>query len=153
MHDILLTGERRDINVETGETTTTDREATMAGKRKAGDQDVVDGVTATRGSGNVFADLGFADAEERLAKAKLAHEIAVRCEGMTQKAIAARLEIDQPKVSALLRGQLQQFSTERLMTFLRRVGQDVEIHLRPTKRGRSPRKKAPLGRLLVVADT
>lgn len=124
----------------------------MAGKRKAGDQDVIDGVTITRGSGNVFADLGFADAEERLAKAKLAHEIAIRCEGMTQKVIAARLEIDQPKVSALLRGQLQQFSTERLMTFVRRVGQDVEIHVHPARRGRSQRKKIALGGLSVIAD-
>jgi predicted XRE-type DNA-binding protein len=133
------------------ETTTTDCEATMAGKRKAGDRDTIDGVTITRGSGNVFADLGFDDAEERVAKASLAHEIAERCDGMTQKEIAARLEIDQPKVSALLRGQLQQFSTERLMTFVRRVGQDVEIHVHPSRHGRSPRKPAVLGRLLVVA--
>jgi predicted XRE-type DNA-binding protein len=124
----------------------------MATKRRAGDQDTIDGVTITRGSGNVFADLGFADAEERLAKAELAHEIAIRCEGMTQKEIGARLEIDQPKVSALLRGQLQQFSTERLMTFVRRVGQDVEIHVHRTRRRRSPGGKTPLGRLLVVAD-
>jgi predicted XRE-type DNA-binding protein len=122
----------------------------MATKRKAGDQNVIDGVTITRGSGNVFTDLGFTDAEERLAKAKLAHEIASHCEGMTQKEIAARLEIDQPKVSALLRGQLQQFSTERLMTFVRRVGQDVEIHVRPTRRSRSPRRKPVLGHLMVV---
>lgn len=124
----------------------------MAAKRKAGDPDFIDGVAITRGSGNVFADLGFADAEERLAKAKLAREIANRCEGMTQKEIAARLEIDQPKVSALLRGQLQQFSTERLMTFIRRVGQDVEIHVHPARRSLSSRKKVPLGHLLVVAD-
>ena len=124
----------------------------MATKRKAGDQDFIDGVAITRGSGNVFADLGFADAEERLAKAKLAREVANRCEGLTQKEIAARLEIDQPKVSALLRGQLQQFSTERLMTFVRRVGQDVEIHVRPMRQRRSSRRKASLGRLLVVAE-
>jgi predicted XRE-type DNA-binding protein len=102
----------------------------MGMKRKSGDQDVVDGVTITRGSGNVFADLGFADSEERLAKARLARESSLRCAGMTQKEIAVRLEIDQPKVSTLVRGQLRQFSTERLMTFVRRVGQDVEIHAR-----------------------
>lgn len=123
----------------------------MAAKRKAGDQDVMQGVTVTRGSGNVFADLGFADADERSAKAKLAHEIAEHCEGMTQKEIAARLQIDQPKVSALLRGQLQQFSTERLMTLVRRVGQDVEIRILPQRPRRVTRKRATLGRLSVVA--
>ena len=123
----------------------------MASKRKAGDQDVIDGVTITRGTGNVFADLGFADAEEREAKAKLAHEIATRCEGMTQMQVAARLHIDQPKVSALLGGHLQQFSTERLMTFARRLGQDVEIHMHPSHRRRAHGKTAALGRLVVVA--
>ena len=124
----------------------------MPVKRKAGDQDVIDGVMVRRGSGNVFADLGLGDADERLAKAKLAHEIANACEGMTQREIAARLEIDQPKVSALLRGQLRQFSTERLMTFVRRAGQDVEIHVRPAKSRRVLRKRAALGGLRVIAD-
>jgi predicted XRE-type DNA-binding protein len=105
----------------------------MGTKRKAGDQDVIDVVTITRGSGNVFADLGFAAAEERLTKAALAREIGLRCAEMTEKEIAAQLEIDQPKVSALVRGQLQQFSTERLMTFVRRVRQDVQIHMRRSR--------------------
>jgi predicted XRE-type DNA-binding protein len=124
----------------------------MTSKRKAGDQDVIDGITITRGSGNVFADIGLPNPEELLAKCELAFEIADRCKGMTQKQIAARLDIDQPKVSALINEQLAQFSIERLVTFLRRLGQDVEIHMRPSRRRRSSTKRPVLGRLSVVAD-
>lgn len=95
-------------------------------------------VKIERGSGNVFADLGFADADERLAKANLAHRICtvVEREGLTQTQAAKRMGIDQPKVSMLMRGRLKDFSTERLMHFLVRLGQDVVIDVRePENRG------------------
>ncbi len=38
--------------------------------------------------------------------------------------------IDQPKVSKILRGQLREFSIERILGFLRAIGWDVEIVLR-----------------------
>ena len=59
-------------------------------------------------SGNVFADVGFEDSEERLLKAKLASKIAQLIEekGWTQAQTAARTALDQPKLSRLLRGQL-----------------------------------------------
>ena len=65
----------------------------------------------TRGSGNVFADLGLPQPEERLAKAALALELArlIRAGGLTQKAAAERLGIDQPKVSHLSRGGSRAF--------------------------------------------
>ena len=71
-------------------------------------------IKVTRGSGNVFADLGLPHPEERLAKAALAHELArlIRSRGVTQKATADLLEIDQPKVSHLLHGRHAGFSTE-----------------------------------------
>jgi predicted XRE-type DNA-binding protein len=60
------------------------------------------------GSGNVFADLGFRNAEERLLKAKLATKIAqlIEKKGWTQAQTAERTALDQPKVSRLQRGQL-----------------------------------------------
>lgn len=81
------------------------------------------------GSGNVFADLGLPDAEERLAKAELARQLAVaiRERGESQKEVAKTLGVDQPKVSALLSGRLAGFSLERLATFLTILGKDVEI--------------------------
>jgi predicted XRE-type DNA-binding protein len=83
-------------------------------------------------SGNVFADIGLPNPEERLAKAELAIRIAeaIRARRLTQTRAARVLRIDQPKISRLLRGQLAGFSTERLMHFLTRLGRDVEIVVR-----------------------
>src|SRR6266851_7060529 len=78
-------------------------------------------------SGNVFADLGFPNPEEALLKAQLAGRIfeLLTERKLTQKKAAVLLGIDQPKVSALLRGKLTGFSTERLLRFLNTLGQDV----------------------------
>ena len=85
------------------------------------------------GSGNVFADLGFPDAEERLTKANLAMQItaAIRARRLTQAKASALFEIDQPKISRLIRGQLAGFSTEKLIHFLTLLGQDVVILVKP----------------------
>ena len=90
-------------------------------------------------SGNVFADLGFADAEEMLIKAELAQKIGaiLQKRRLTQVQAAAILRVDQPKVSALLRGRLTRFSLERLMQFLLLLGKDVAITIRPRQRVRS----------------
>jgi predicted XRE-type DNA-binding protein len=95
-------------------------------------------IKVEEGSGNVFADIGLPDAEERLAKAELALRIteAVRARKLTQASAAGLFKIDQPKVSRLLRGQLSGFSTERLMHFLTLLGQDVEIIVKPAPRSR-----------------
>ena len=99
------------------------------------------------GSGNVFADLGLPNPEERLAKAGLAFRIAgvIRARRLTQATAARILKIDQPKISRLLRGQLSGFSTERLMRFLTLLGRDVEIVIK-----RAPRSRRQ-GRLRVIA--
>jgi predicted XRE-type DNA-binding protein len=98
-------------------------------------------------SGNVFADIGLPNPEERLAKAELAIRIAaaIRARRLTQTSAARILRIDQPKISRLLRGQLSGFSTERLMHFLTRLGRDVEIVVKIAPRSRRQ------GRLRVVA--
>jgi predicted XRE-type DNA-binding protein len=91
------------------------------------------------GSGNVFADLGFADAEEMLAKAELAQKIGtiLQKRRLTQVQAAEILGVDQPKVSALLCGRLSRFSMERLMQFLLLLGRDVAITIKPRQRVRS----------------
>ncbi|HVB57803.1 MAG TPA: helix-turn-helix transcriptional regulator [Candidatus Acidoferrales bacterium] len=90
------------------------------------------------GSGNIFADIGLPNPEERLAKADLAIRIAetIRARRLTQTRAAHILKIDQPKISRLLRGQLSGFSTERLMHFLTLLGRDVEINVKPASRSR-----------------
>ena len=74
-------------------------------------------------SGNVFADLGFQDAEGRLLRAKLATKIAqlIERKGWTQAKTAKRTALDQPKVSRLLRGQLSGYSADQLFAILNRL--------------------------------
>jgi predicted XRE-type DNA-binding protein len=88
------------------------------------------------GSGNVFRDLGLAHAEELGTKARLAIEIGrmISKRGLTQTKAARAMGIDQPKVSALVRGRLEKFSVERLCALLTRLGCDVNILVRE-KRG------------------
>jgi len=72
--------------------------------------------TITRGTGNVFADLGYPDAEERQTKLRLAHAInaVIARRRLNQVTAAERLGIGQPKVSALANYKLEGFSVERL---------------------------------------
>lgn len=95
-------------------------------------------IAVTPSSGNVFADLSFAEPEEELAKAKLASRIRqiIKDRRLTQVAAASLMGIDQPKVSALLNGRLANFSSDRLMRLLTALGQDVDIVLRDTPRNR-----------------
>ena len=76
------------------------------------------------------------DAEQALTKAELARRICaiVSERKLTQARAAVILGIDQPKVSALIRGKLDGFSTDRLFRFLNALGQDVEIVVRPRRR-------------------
>jgi predicted XRE-type DNA-binding protein len=94
----------------------------------------------TVSSGNVFADFGLPNPEEALAKAELAHKIIVliRKRGLTQVQAAKLLGVDQPKVSALLRGHLTGFSLERLMRFLLRLGQDIKITVQESQSSQLP---------------
>ena len=82
-------------------------------------------------SGNVFADLGFQDGEERLLRVKLATKIAqlIEKKGLTQAQTAERTGLDQPKVSRLIRGQLSGFSVDRLFAVLNRLGHSVEVRI------------------------
>lgn len=89
-------------------------------------------IAVEESSGNVFADLGYLDAEEALAKSRLAQRIAeiIDRHNLTQVQAASILGIDQPKVSKLIRGQLREFSTDRLFRFLNVLDQDIEIVIR-----------------------
>ena len=80
-------------------------------------------------SGNVFADLGLPDAEvlqlKSLMVAKIYEEMEAR--GLTQVETAKIIGIRQPKLSALLKGNLDGFSIDRLVRCLNRLGQQVEV--------------------------
>jgi predicted XRE-type DNA-binding protein len=97
--------------------------------------------TIEKGSGNVFADLGYRDAKERTLKVQLAMEVNRLLDerGLTQAEGARALGIRQPHVSDLVHYRLDRFSVERLMNFLTGLGKDVEIRIRPrpARRNRS----------------
>lgn len=95
-------------------------------------------ISVTRGSGNVYEDLGFANSEEELAKAQLAMMIddAIRERGLTQHAVAKLMGIDQPKVSHIRHGRLGGFSLERLLDFLTTLGHDIDIVVKSSPKSR-----------------
>jgi predicted XRE-type DNA-binding protein len=95
----------------------------------------------TKSTGNVFEDMGFKDAKERFVKAELALRINQIIEKRKLKQIDAAevLGVNQPKISAIANGRLSDFSIERLIEFLNKLDQDVEImiHEKP-KRTKRP---------------
>ena len=96
-------------------------------------------LVAENSSGNVYADLGYADAEEMLVKAQLIAKIAeiIRQRRLTQMQAANLLRLTQPKVSRLLSGEFRGVSERRLMQCLTRLGRDVQIVVKPTPSKRS----------------
>lgn len=105
-------------------------------------------VRVQHSSGNVFADLKLPSPEVALAKAELVRRIRdiIAERNLTQAKAAQLLGLDQPKVSALLRGRVEGYSIDRLFRFLNALGQQVEITVRPVKR----RSAAEPGRGTVV---
>jgi predicted XRE-type DNA-binding protein len=103
--------------------------------------------TITRGSTNVFEDLGYPDASERQAKLRLAYALnqVIEARKLSQAQAAHVLRVTQPKVSALRNYKLAGFSVERLMNLLTALDQDVEIVIRHKPRSRKS------GRISVVA--
>jgi predicted XRE-type DNA-binding protein len=94
--------------------------------------------TITRGSANIFADLGYPDAEERQTKLRLAYALnqVIEKGELSQSAAASLLGVNQPKISALMNYKLDGFSVERLMTFLTALDRDIDIVIRKKPRSR-----------------
>lgn len=103
------------------------------------------GMGVEKSTGNVYADLGYADSEDMLLKAQIVAKIAeiIEQRHLTQEQAAKILKLTQPKISRLLRGQFRGISERRLLRCLTRLGRDVQIVVKPTPRQR------PHGRLTV----
>jgi predicted XRE-type DNA-binding protein len=104
-------------------------------------------IPVTPSSGNVFADLHLANPEEKQTKVRLAVAInqIIKRRALSQVAAARRLDVSQPKISALSNYRLEGFSVERLIRFLNALDRDVEIVIRHKPRSRKA------GRILVTA--
>ena len=83
-------------------------------------------------SDNIFADLGLEDSEELLTRAKLMHQLGllIKSSKLSQKQIAERLGITQPKVSMITSGKFNEFSSEKLMHYLSLIGCYVDISIK-----------------------
>ena len=94
-------------------------------------------VKVTRSSGNVFRDVGFQaeQAEHLLVRSDLLIQLqkAIAARGMKQSEAAKVLNVTQPRISDLLRGRLDLFSTDMLIDMLARLGIGVRIVLRPLR--------------------
>ncbi|AXS39105.1 helix-turn-helix transcriptional regulator [Breoghania sp. L-A4] len=84
------------------------------------------------GGRNVFAEMGYPDAETHQLKARIVSEIEdiIEARKLTQKAAGALMGISQPEVSRMLNGQFREYSVERLLRFLTLFNRDVEIVVR-----------------------
>jgi len=99
------------------------------------------------GSTNVYADLGWPDADEMLVKAQLASRIGeiIKRRKLTQAAAAEITGLPQPKLSGLLRGQFRGVSEAKMLHCLTRLGRDVRIVVGPARR------RAGAGRIEVMS--
>jgi predicted XRE-type DNA-binding protein len=107
-----------------------------------------DDIKITRGSGNVFADMGFENPEEELLKVRLAVLVnrSIEAKGWTQQQIAKALSVKQPDVSDLTRGNLEHFSVERLLSFLSLLDNQVVIKVSNKK------DKLPAREIVIAAN-
>ena len=128
----------------------------MSGKRRAGTPKAAvqrkprSAAVFEEGSGNIFADLGLADAAERQAKADLSHVIIniVEDHGWTQRKAADVLGIAESEMSDLVNGKLRRFSRERLERYLYVLGMEIRIQVYPR-----PADKQPIGVSVQVLAT
>ena len=100
---------------------------------------MTDEIQVIEGSGNVFADLGFANPEEELLKAKLGRKIRTIIERrrLTQSEAAEELGLKQPDVSAIVTGRTGKFSIDRLVRCLDRLDYKVELVVRQKTKPRA----------------
>jgi predicted XRE-type DNA-binding protein len=93
-------------------------------------------LNVTRGSNNIFADLGRPDAEAHFLKAQIVAEIyrLTSERKLTQSRAGELMGVSQPEVSRMFKGNFREYSIERLMGFLTAFDRDVEIVVRPHKK-------------------
>lgn len=93
----------------------------------------------TRSSGNVFRDLGFPpeEAEHLLVRSELMVRVQkmITSQRLKQAEVAKILRVTQPRVSDLLRGRIDLFSTDALIDMLARLGVRIRLVLKPSRRG------------------
>ena len=105
-------------------------------------------VTMTKGSGNVFADLGFdADEAQNLllrSQTMMAVEHWYKASGLTQAKAAQVLGITQPRLSQMLKGRIGEFSLDALVNMATRAGMRVGLTIKPVPKVKMARAKVEM---------
>ena len=85
-----------------------------------------------RGSGNVFADIGFGaeEAENLLLRAQLMSRVSDMARGVSQREAAKKFGVSQPRLNDLMRGKIEKFSLDALVNMLAHAGMRVELKIR-----------------------
>ena len=117
-YDMALISARS--NWVVGQSTNNAKKKTTASKRL---------IKSRPSTGNVFTDLELENPEELKIRAKIAIVVAsdITRQGLKTKEVSRVLGISQPQVAALLRGQLNRFSIERLVFVARQMGLEVNV--------------------------
>jgi predicted XRE-type DNA-binding protein len=104
-------------------------------------------IRSIKSSGNVFADLGVPDADAHFVKSEIVLGIAerIKARGLTQAQAARIIGLAQPDVSKLLRGQFTGYSFERLFGYLRALGNNIQIQIKPTRSNRTGAMRLDMG--------
>ena len=86
----------------------------------------------TRGSGNVFLDVGFppGEAENLLLRAQLMSRVRDAMRGVSQREAAKRFGVSQPRLNDLLRGKIEKFSLDALVNMLAHAGMRIEMKVK-----------------------
>ena len=86
----------------------------------------------TRGSGNVFLDVGFppSEADNLMLRAQLMSRVRAAVRGMTQREAAKQFGVSQPRLNDLMRGKIGNFSLDALVNMLGHAGMRVELKVR-----------------------
>ncbi len=95
----------------------------------------------TRGSGNVFADVGFGpeEADNLLLRAQLMSRIRDSARGLTQREAAALFNVPQPRLNDVLRGKIDKFSLDALVNMLGHAGMRIELRVKKATQERARR--------------
>ena len=95
-------------------------------------------VAVTKGSGNVFRDLGFSPAEAQNLRLRAELMTALRNvmqrEGLTQAQAAKRLRVSQPRISDLTRGKISRFSLDTLVNMAADAGMNIAVKIKRPRR-------------------
>ena len=82
------------------------------------------------GKHSVFDQLGMDHSKAVKSRLMMALEDGISASGLTQKQVAERLGVSQPRISSLMHGEIDKFSCDALIDLLYRFGISADVTFR-----------------------